>query len=77
MEMISFRFKRQNGENTPAFQRRVLRILNEHRVILPDNMEEILFAAIDDNQHDLTVLAYGGPGRATATIHRRDACWVN
>jgi len=77
MESISFHFCRRDGETTSAFHRRTLRVLNEHHIILPDGIEEVLHAAIDDHQHDVTVLVYGGPGPATATIHRPDGCWVN
>jgi hypothetical protein len=77
MEMISFRFSRHDGETTSAFRRRTLRLLNEHQIILPDDIEDVLHAAIDDHQHGLTVLVCGGSGAPTATIHRQDACWAS
>jgi hypothetical protein len=77
MEMISFHFCRHDDEKALAFRRRTLRMLNEHHIVLPDDIENLLHTAIDDHQHDVTVLVYGGPGPATATIHRRGACWAN
>jgi len=78
MQWIGFRFCRRDGESTPAFRRRALRILGQHHIILPDDIESVLYDAIDDEQVAVTMFALPGPCPPVATVYRPDAdAWVN